>query len=224
MRKRFSLLLAFLAALALTSPAYAGPAEEAKAADTKAADTTAADTKAEEPEAKAEEPEAKAEEPETKEPEAEEAETEEGPAEIKDDDEAIAAVKQLIEAAKNGHWALVVALGIMLLVYVLHRFGLAAKLGKKVVPWVAAATGVLGYVAAALLVEGATIPNALTGGRNTAAEQKEEGGDISKCVVYEMYAYHFMPDDKELTEIYRKCTSGEMLCGECCLDILQGQQ
>jgi len=55
----------------------------------------------------------------------------------------------------------------------------------------------------------------LTGGRNTAAEQKKLGGKIDECVVYELYAYHFIQDDKELAEIYRKCTKGEMLCGEC---------
>ncbi len=56
---------------------------------------------------------------------------------------------------------------------------------------------------------------ALTGGRNTAAEQKTKGGEIQKCVVYELFAYHFMQDDKELQNIYKKCSAGEMLCGEC---------
>ena len=64
--------------------------------------------------------------------------------------------------------------------------------------------------------------NALTGGRNTAAEQREKGGDISHCVVYELYAYHFAESDKELADIRRRCTSGEMLCGEC-KQILKGK-
>ncbi|MCD6522367.1 MAG: tryptophan--tRNA ligase [Candidatus Diapherotrites archaeon] len=57
--------------------------------------------------------------------------------------------------------------------------------------------------------------NVLTGGRNTAEEQRRLGGDISKCVVYELYAYHFIEDDDELKKIYEDCTSGKMLCGEC---------
>jgi len=148
MRKHFALLLTFLAALAITSPVYAGPTEEAKAENTKAEDTKAEEAKTEKTKAD----EAEAEDTEAKEsPDAEGDAEADGPAKIEDDDEAVAAVKQLIDAAKNGHWSLVVALGIMLLVYVIHRFGLAAKLGKKAVPWIAAATGVLGYVAAALL-------------------------------------------------------------------------
>jgi len=56
--------------------------------------------------------------------------------------------------------------------------------------------------------------NVITGGRNTADEQKKLGGNIEKCVVYELYAYHFL-DDNELKTIYEDCTSGKMLCGEC---------
>jgi hypothetical protein len=105
------------------------------------------------------------------------------PAEIEDDDNAVAVLKQLVDAAKSGHWSLVVAFGIMLLVYLLQKFGLADKLGKKAAPWIAATTGILGYVAAALLVEGATIPNALTGGFLTGA---------AAVGLWEMLFKHFM--------------------------------
>ena len=173
MRNRFMLLLTFFAALAITSPALAGPSEDAKAEETKAPDAKAPDAKA--PDAKAEEtkaPDAKAEEAKAEEPDEateEEAKAEDGPAEIKDDEEAVSVMKELVAAAKGGQWGLVAAFGIMLLVYLIHRFGLAAKIGKKFIPWVAAATGILGYVAAALLVGGASITDAVTGGIMTGA-------------------------------------------------------
>ena len=99
-----------------------------------------------------------------------------------------------------------------------HRFATGLEGGKM------SSSKPNSYIALNDSIEAATkkAANALTGGRNTAAEQKEKGGEISKCVVYELYAYHFMTDDKELTEIYRKCTSGEMLCGEC-KTILRGK-
>jgi len=56
---------------------------------------------------------------------------------------------------------------------------------------------------------------AQTGGRATAEEQRRLGGRAEECMVYETYVYHLMPDPKELSEIYRRCKSGEMLCGEC---------
>ena len=57
--------------------------------------------------------------------------------------------------------------------------------------------------------------NALTGGRETAEEQRRLGGRAEECMVYESYVYHLVPDQKELSELYRRCKSGEMLCGEC---------
>lgn len=59
------------------------------------------------------------------------------------------------------------------------------------------------------------IASAQTGGRATAEEQRKLGGRAEECMVYETYVYHLMPDPKELSEIYRRCKSGEMLCGEC---------
>jgi tryptophanyl-tRNA synthetase len=55
----------------------------------------------------------------------------------------------------------------------------------------------------------------LTGGRNTVEEQRKLGGQPDKCVVFELETYHFMPDDKELADLRRKCEKGEIMCGEC---------
>lgn len=55
----------------------------------------------------------------------------------------------------------------------------------------------------------------LTGGRATAQEQKEKGGEPDKCVVYEYCKNHFIKDDKILKEMRTDCLSGKNLCGEC---------
>ncbi|MFH1286127.1 MAG: tryptophan--tRNA ligase, partial [Candidatus Micrarchaeota archaeon] len=41
------------------------------------------------------------------------------------------------------------------------------------------------------------IMRAFTGGRATAAEQKEKGGEYQKCVIYELAFFHFTEDEKE---------------------------
>jgi len=56
--------------------------------------------------------------------------------------------------------------------------------------------------------------NAVTGGRKTTEEQKRLGGEPEKCMIFEIYKQHLIEDDKELNEIYRRCKSGELLCGE----------
>ena len=56
---------------------------------------------------------------------------------------------------------------------------------------------------------------ALTGGRETAEEQRRLGGRAEECMVYETYVYHLVPDKKELSQLYEACKSGAMLCGEC---------
>jgi tryptophanyl-tRNA synthetase len=56
---------------------------------------------------------------------------------------------------------------------------------------------------------------ALTGGRETAEEQRRLGGRAEECMVYETYVYHLVPDPKELSSLYERCKSGAMLCGEC---------
>ena len=59
------------------------------------------------------------------------------------------------------------------------------------------------------------ISNALTGGRATADEQRKLGGEIGKCVIYELMLFHFYDDDAELKRMYDDCTGGCILCGEC---------
>jgi len=54
-----------------------------------------------------------------------------------------------------------------------------------------------------------------TGGRATVEEQKKLGGEIEKCVVFELYTFHFEEDDKKLKERYHACTGGKLMCGEC---------
>jgi len=56
---------------------------------------------------------------------------------------------------------------------------------------------------------------AKTGGAVSLAEQKKYGGKPDECVVYELFLYHLMKEDKELDEIYSKCRSGEQMCGSC---------
>ncbi len=54
-----------------------------------------------------------------------------------------------------------------------------------------------------------------TGGRRNAKEQKELGGQPEICMIYKLMLYHFEKDDDKVKEIYRRCTSGELLCGFC---------
>jgi tryptophanyl-tRNA synthetase len=57
---------------------------------------------------------------------------------------------------------------------------------------------------------------ATTGGRETAAKQRELGGEADDCPVYELYAYLLAGDDDDLaTEVYEECVGGERLCGDC---------
>jgi tryptophanyl-tRNA synthetase len=58
------------------------------------------------------------------------------------------------------------------------------------------------------------IRRAETGGRPTAAEQREKGGQPENCMVYELMLFGH-PDDNVVKEMYRACTSGENLCGGC---------
>jgi tryptophanyl-tRNA synthetase len=59
------------------------------------------------------------------------------------------------------------------------------------------------------------LKKALTGGRVTAEEQREKGGQPEKCVAYEYCKNHFIKDDNILGEMFRDCLSGKNLCGEC---------
>jgi len=59
------------------------------------------------------------------------------------------------------------------------------------------------------------INKALTGGRPTREEQREKGGEINKCTVYEYAKNHFIKDDQILNKMFEECVSGKNLCGEC---------
>jgi len=59
------------------------------------------------------------------------------------------------------------------------------------------------------------IMNALTGGRDTVAEQQRIGGQPEKCMIYELMYFHFEPDDRKITELYNECKSGRLICGDC---------
>ncbi|WP_436936322.1 tryptophan--tRNA ligase [Halovenus marina] len=60
------------------------------------------------------------------------------------------------------------------------------------------------------------VKSATTGGRETAEEQRELGGEADECPVYELYAYLLAGDDDEFAkEVYDECVGGERLCGDC---------
>ncbi|MFB6094363.1 MAG: tryptophan--tRNA ligase [Halanaeroarchaeum sp.] len=57
---------------------------------------------------------------------------------------------------------------------------------------------------------------ATTGGRETAEEQRELGGEPDECPVYELYAYLLAGDDDEYAQrVYGECAGGDRLCGAC---------
>ncbi|MCX6695239.1 MAG: tryptophan--tRNA ligase [Candidatus Altiarchaeota archaeon] len=58
------------------------------------------------------------------------------------------------------------------------------------------------------------VMRAKTGGRATVEEQKKLGGIPEQCMIYELYLYHLIDDDKALKEIHQKCKAGTLMCGE----------
>ncbi|MDF0591612.1 tryptophan--tRNA ligase [Candidatus Methanocrinis natronophilus] len=59
------------------------------------------------------------------------------------------------------------------------------------------------------------VMKAVTGGRQSLAEQKKLGGEPDKCTVYELLIFHLSEDDGELAEVYDECKSGAKTCGTC---------
>ncbi len=59
------------------------------------------------------------------------------------------------------------------------------------------------------------IMNTKTGGAITLQEQKKSGGKPDECMIYELFLYHLIEDDKELGQIYNSCKKGEQMCGNC---------
>ncbi len=58
------------------------------------------------------------------------------------------------------------------------------------------------------------IKNAYTGGKPTVEEQQRYGADPAICPIYYYEYYLFEENDERLKETFRKCKSGELLCGE----------
>lgn len=56
---------------------------------------------------------------------------------------------------------------------------------------------------------------AKTGGAVSAEEQRKYGGKPEECMIYELFTYGIIKEDKELEEIKEKCKSGNLLCGQC---------
>jgi len=56
---------------------------------------------------------------------------------------------------------------------------------------------------------------AKTGGAATAEEQRKHGGKPEECIIYELFTYGLIKEDKGLQEIYEGCRGGKILCGEC---------
>ncbi|NLA39536.1 MAG: tryptophan--tRNA ligase [Methanomicrobiales archaeon] len=65
---------------------------------------------------------------------------------------------------------------------------------------------------------------ALTGGRMTLEEQKRLGGEPDRCSVYLLNLFHMLEDDRELSDLRRRCKSGEMTCGQCKKETLERVQ
>ena len=63
------------------------------------------------------------------------------------------------------------------------------------------------------------VMNAFTGGQPTVKEQREKGGIPEICCVYQWFKILFEPNEKGLIERYRKCKRGELLCGECKIEL-----
>lgn len=59
------------------------------------------------------------------------------------------------------------------------------------------------------------LKKAITGGRETAEEQKRIGGQPQICSVFETMLFHTVEDEKEIRRIREECLSGERLCGGC---------
>jgi tryptophanyl-tRNA synthetase len=59
------------------------------------------------------------------------------------------------------------------------------------------------------------VKSAKSGGRESLDEQRKLGGIPEECTVYELLLYHLVESDKELSELYHNCKSGDIMCGEC---------
>ncbi len=58
------------------------------------------------------------------------------------------------------------------------------------------------------------VSKALTGGQKTVEEQRKFGANPEQSVVFELYKYHFVEDDKKVEKVYNLYKSGKLLDGE----------
>ena len=49
----------------------------------------------------------------------------------------------------------------------------------------------------------------------TLEEQKKSGGKPDECMIYELFLYHLIEDDRKLMNIYNSCKKGEQICVDC---------
>jgi tryptophanyl-tRNA synthetase len=68
------------------------------------------------------------------------------------------------------------------------------------------------------------VMGALTGGRMTLEEQRRLGGEPGQCSVYLLNLFHMLEDDVELSDLARRCESGELTCGQCKKETLERVQ
>lgn len=68
------------------------------------------------------------------------------------------------------------------------------------------------------------VMGALTGGRMTLEEQRRLGGEPDQCSVYLLNLFHMLEDDVELSDLRRRCESGELTCGQCKKETLERVQ
>ncbi|MDD1734068.1 MAG: tryptophan--tRNA ligase [Methanothrix sp.] len=68
---------------------------------------------------------------------------------------------------------------------------------------------------------GKKIMRAITGGKQSLAEQKKLGGEPDRCSIYEFLVFHLSDDDKELLELDAECRSGRRMCGTCKKDVAE---
>jgi tryptophanyl-tRNA synthetase len=63
--------------------------------------------------------------------------------------------------------------------------------------------------------------NAFTGGKGTAAEQRKTGAKPGICTIFQYFLYLFEEDDKKLSEREKQCMAGEILCGDCKVELTE---
>jgi tryptophanyl-tRNA synthetase len=68
---------------------------------------------------------------------------------------------------------------------------------------------------------GKKIMRAITGGRQSLAEQKKLGGEPEKCSIYEFLIFHLSDDDQELLDLDEQCRLGQRMCGTCKKDVAE---